>query len=66
MHREVRHRLERPQLRQAIHIHGAPLVFAGYGISGFQAHITHTTDMLASGLTSFYGGALTEPQEGPS
>lgn len=31
------------------------------GISGFTAHITHTTDMLANGLTSFYGGAVTEP-----
>jgi ATP-binding cassette subfamily B protein/subfamily B ATP-binding cassette protein MsbA len=31
------------------------------GISGFAAHITHTTDMLAHGITSFYGGAITEP-----
>jgi ATP-binding cassette subfamily B protein/subfamily B ATP-binding cassette protein MsbA len=35
--------------------------FDRYGISGFAAHITHTTDMLAGGLTSFYGGAVTEP-----
>jgi ATP-binding cassette subfamily B protein/subfamily B ATP-binding cassette protein MsbA len=35
--------------------------FTTYGISGFQAHITHTTDMLAGGLTSFFGGAMTEP-----
>ncbi|MCC6493211.1 MAG: ABC transporter ATP-binding protein [Pirellulales bacterium] len=35
--------------------------FANIGISGFQAQITHTTDMLAGGLTSFYGGAVTEP-----
>ncbi|HYO24720.1 MAG TPA: ABC transporter ATP-binding protein, partial [Lacipirellulaceae bacterium] len=35
--------------------------FNSLGISGFTAHITHTTDMLASGLTSFYGGAITEP-----
>jgi ATP-binding cassette subfamily B protein/subfamily B ATP-binding cassette protein MsbA len=31
------------------------------GISGFTAHITSTTDMLANGITSFYGGAITEP-----
>lgn len=31
------------------------------GISGFTAHITHTTDMLAQGITAFYGGAITEP-----
>ncbi len=31
------------------------------GVSGFTAHITHTTDMLATGLTNFYGGAVTEP-----
>ncbi len=31
------------------------------GISGFTAHITHTTDMLATGITNFYGGAVTEP-----
>jgi ATP-binding cassette subfamily B protein/subfamily B ATP-binding cassette protein MsbA len=35
--------------------------FDHYGISGFTAHITHTTDMLANGITSFYGGAVTEP-----
>ncbi len=35
--------------------------FNRQGISGFAAHITHTTDMLAGGLTSFYGGAVTEP-----
>ncbi len=35
--------------------------FDSQGISGFTAHITHTTDMLASGITSFYGGAVTEP-----
>jgi ATP-binding cassette subfamily B protein/subfamily B ATP-binding cassette protein MsbA len=35
--------------------------FDTMGISGFTAHITHTTDMLASGMTSFYGGAITEP-----
>jgi subfamily B ATP-binding cassette protein MsbA len=31
------------------------------GVSGFTAHITHTTDMLAQGITAFYGGAVTEP-----
>lgn len=35
--------------------------FETQGISGFTAHITHTTDLLATGLTSFYGGAVTEP-----
>jgi ATP-binding cassette, subfamily B, bacterial MsbA len=35
--------------------------FNQQGISGFAAHITHTTDMLASGITNFYGGAVTEP-----
>jgi subfamily B ATP-binding cassette protein MsbA len=35
--------------------------FDAQGISGFTAHITHTTDMLANGITNFYGGAVTEP-----
>ncbi|MEX0610648.1 MAG: ABC transporter ATP-binding protein, partial [Pirellulales bacterium] len=35
--------------------------FDAFGISGFAAHITHTTEMLASGMASFYGGAVTEP-----
>ena len=35
--------------------------FNSLGISGFTAHITHTTDMLAGGITNFYGGAVTEP-----
>ncbi len=35
--------------------------FDSQGISGFTAHITHTTDMLANGITSFYSGAVTEP-----
>jgi ATP-binding cassette, subfamily B, bacterial MsbA len=35
--------------------------FDRQGISGFTAHITHTTDMLANGITHFYGGAVTEP-----
>ena len=35
--------------------------FDKYGISGFTAHITQTTDMLANGITNFYGGAVTEP-----
>ncbi len=35
--------------------------FEAMGISGFQAQITHITDMLAVGMTSFYGGAITEP-----
>jgi ATP-binding cassette subfamily B protein/subfamily B ATP-binding cassette protein MsbA len=35
--------------------------FDSQGISGFAAHITSTTDMLATGITNFYGGAVTEP-----
>jgi subfamily B ATP-binding cassette protein MsbA len=35
--------------------------FDRYGISGFTAHITQTTDMLANGITNFYDGAITEP-----
>lgn len=35
--------------------------FDTLGISGYTAHITHTTDMLANGITGFYGGAVTEP-----
>jgi ATP-binding cassette subfamily B protein/subfamily B ATP-binding cassette protein MsbA len=35
--------------------------FNSLGISGFAANITHTTEMLTSGLTNFYGGAITEP-----
>jgi ATP-binding cassette subfamily B protein/subfamily B ATP-binding cassette protein MsbA len=35
--------------------------FDQQGISGFAAHITSTTDMLAAGITNFYGGAMTEP-----
>jgi subfamily B ATP-binding cassette protein MsbA len=35
--------------------------FNNVSISGFTAHITHTTDMLANGLTNFYSGAVTEP-----
>lgn len=35
--------------------------FNRFGISGFAAYITHTTDMLSTGITSFYGGAITEP-----
>jgi ATP-binding cassette subfamily B protein/subfamily B ATP-binding cassette protein MsbA len=35
--------------------------FDSQGISGFTAHITHTTDLLAMGITNFYGGAVMEP-----
>lgn len=35
--------------------------FQCMGISGFQAQITHISDMLSMGITSFYGGAITEP-----
>lgn len=32
-----------------------------HGTSGFSANITHTTEMLASGITAFYHGAFSEP-----
>ena len=35
--------------------------FNALGISGFSAYIMQTTDMLASGITSFYDGAFNEP-----
>jgi len=35
--------------------------FMQRGSAGFMAQLTHTTDMLAGGITSVYGGAVTEP-----
>ena len=35
--------------------------FMQRGSAGFMAHLTSTTDMLAAGITSVYGGAVTEP-----
>ncbi|MGA0038837.1 MAG: ABC transporter transmembrane domain-containing protein, partial [Pirellulales bacterium] len=35
--------------------------FMARGSAGFMAQVTHTTDMLAGGITSVYGGAVTEP-----
>ncbi len=35
--------------------------FMKHGSAGFMAQVTHTTDMLASGITTVYGGAITEP-----
>ncbi len=35
--------------------------FNAIGTSGFTAQIMQTTDMLAGGITDFYGGALNEP-----
>ena len=35
--------------------------FNTLGTSGFSHHITSTTDMLAGGITNFYGGAFSEP-----
>ena len=35
--------------------------FNKLGTSGFAANITHTTEMLATGITAFYRGAFTEP-----
>jgi ATP-binding cassette subfamily B protein/subfamily B ATP-binding cassette protein MsbA len=32
-----------------------------HGTSGFSANITHTTEMLSSGITAFYHGAFSEP-----
>lgn len=35
--------------------------FNQHGTSGFAAHLTQTTDLLASGLTSMYNGVVSEP-----
>ena len=35
--------------------------FMRWGSAGFMAQVTGTSDMLASGITSVYGGAVTEP-----
>jgi subfamily B ATP-binding cassette protein MsbA len=35
--------------------------FMTRGSASFMAQVTHTTDMLAQGITSVYGGAVTEP-----
>ena len=35
--------------------------FMRNGSAGFMAQVTCTSDMLAGGITSFYGGAVTEP-----
>jgi ATP-binding cassette subfamily B protein/subfamily B ATP-binding cassette protein MsbA len=35
--------------------------FMRQGSAGFMAQVTHTADMLASGITTVYGGAITEP-----
>ncbi|MFM9024168.1 MAG: ABC transporter ATP-binding protein [Planctomycetaceae bacterium] len=35
--------------------------FMRLGSAGFMAQVTNTSDMLASGITSVYGGAVTEP-----
>jgi ATP-binding cassette, subfamily B, bacterial MsbA len=35
--------------------------FMKWGSAGFMAQVTGTSDMLAGGITSFYGGAVTEP-----
>jgi subfamily B ATP-binding cassette protein MsbA len=35
--------------------------FMRHGSAGFMAQVTATSDMLASGIMSFYGGAVTEP-----
>ena len=35
--------------------------FMKWGSAGFMAQVTSTSDMLASGITAVYGGAITEP-----
>ncbi|NBW95164.1 MAG: ABC transporter ATP-binding protein [Planctomycetia bacterium] len=35
--------------------------FMRNGSAGFMAQVTHTSDMLTSGITSVFGGAVTEP-----
>jgi len=35
--------------------------FMGRGSAGFMAQVTSTSDMLAAGITSVFGGAVTEP-----
>jgi subfamily B ATP-binding cassette protein MsbA len=35
--------------------------FMRHGSAGFMAQVTSTSDMLASGITAVYGGAVTEP-----
>ena len=35
--------------------------FMRHGSAGFMAQVTNTSDMLAGGITSVYGGAVTEP-----
>lgn len=35
--------------------------FMKQGSAGFMAQVTHTAEMLASGITTVYGGAVTEP-----
>jgi subfamily B ATP-binding cassette protein MsbA len=35
--------------------------FMKHGSAGFMAQVTHTTDMLAGGISTVYGGAITEP-----
>ncbi|NDC63150.1 MAG: ABC transporter ATP-binding protein [Planctomycetia bacterium] len=35
--------------------------FMRHGSAGFMAQVTSTSDMLASGITSVFGGAVTEP-----
>jgi subfamily B ATP-binding cassette protein MsbA len=35
--------------------------FMRWGSAGFMAQVTSTSDMLANGITSVYGGAVTEP-----
>ncbi|MEO1992064.1 MAG: ABC transporter ATP-binding protein [Pirellulales bacterium] len=35
--------------------------FMKHGSAGFMAQVTHTTDMLANGISTVYGKAITEP-----
>jgi ATP-binding cassette, subfamily B, bacterial MsbA len=51
--------LRQELFKKAIHLDRAQ--FAKHGASSFQSHITHTTEMLCSGLIATLGAAIREP-----
>jgi len=53
--REIRNQL----FSKAIHLDRA--AFSKHGASSFQGQITHTADLLCSGLTATFGAAIREP-----
>lgn len=53
--REIRNQL----FSKAIHLDRA--AFSKHGASSFQAQITHTADLLCTGLTATFGAAIREP-----